>query len=76
VNMQVIISESGGILYKYMELDSTSVHNNAGSATIGVEKHTGVTGLQYSYNTPGAVTAGQQLDLICPQPDAGVDSGP
>jgi hypothetical protein len=65
VSMQVILSESGGVLYKYADIATSDFHNNAGSATIGVNNELGDVVVEHSHNEEDAVVSGEQLELIC-----------
>jgi hypothetical protein len=65
VSMQVILSESGGVLYKYADVAATGPRNNAGSATIGVNNEDGDIVVEHSHNEEDAVVSGEQLELIC-----------
>jgi hypothetical protein len=54
---QVILSEDGSIVFQYKDMLSVNPSRGSGSsATIGIENGGGSWGIQYSYNTSGAIT--------------------
>jgi hypothetical protein len=62
---QAILFESGGIEFKYAELDEGGPHENGALATIGIESETGTRALQFSSDDPTALMPDQMIQLIC-----------
>ncbi|GHF77394.1 S8 family serine peptidase [Streptomyces filamentosus] len=51
ISFSAVIGEDGTVSYHYKDIDS-GTYENGSSATIGVEDHTGMDALQYSFNQP------------------------
>ncbi|WP_328907670.1 S8 family serine peptidase [Streptomyces sp. NBC_00234] len=61
-SFSAVIGEDGKISYHYKDITGVGVESGS-SATIGVENASGTDALQYSYDTPGALSDGFSLDF-------------